>query len=428
MSAAVTLVIERLGQRGEGVAAGPIYVPDALPGERVRAMVEGERGTCLEILMPSPDRQTPVCPYFGTCGGCAVQSLAESPYAAWKRDLVVTALSMAGVAATVLPLVDAHGAGRRRATFHARAAASPNVLADRAPAVGYMRARAHDIIEIAACPILSPCLEGALPAARALAFALRRTGKPLDILVTASSAGLDIDVRGCGPLDAAATASAIAAADANDLARLSNHGEVVIGRRPANLEMGRASVAIPPKAFLQATARGEEVLAAAVREGVGAARRVLDLFAGVGTFALRLAEAATVHAADGDPPALAALVQAARAARGVLNPVTVETRDLFRRPVGPTELAAFDAVVFDPPRAGAAAQAAALAASEVPTVVAVSCNPASFARDAATLMAGGYRLDPVLPVDQFRYAAHVELVAVFRRPPVKRRKGRSLLG
>lgn len=428
MSAAVTLAIERLGQRGEGVAAGPVYVPDALPGERVLAMVDGDRGTRLDILIASPDRRPPICPYFGTCGGCAVQSLAEAPYAAWKRELVVTALSMAGVAVTVLPLVDAHGEGRRRATFHARAAAGPNVLADRPPVVGYMRARAHDIVEIAACPILSPRLEGALPAARALAAALRGTGKPLDILVTASDEGLDIDVRGCGPLDAAATARAVAAADAHDLARLSNHGEVLIGRRPASVVMGRATVSIPPKAFLQATARGEEVLAAAVREGVGPARRVLDLFAGVGTFSLRLAEAATVHAADGDPAALAALAQAAGAARGVLHPVTVEMRDLFRRPVGAAELAAFDAVVFDPPWAGAAAQAAALAASGVPTVVAVSCHPASFARDAATLLAGGYRLDPVLPVDQFRYAAHVELVAVFRRPPPASKRRRSLFG
>lgn len=428
MSAAVTLDIERLGQRGEGVASGPIYVPDALPGERVRAMVEGDRGMRLDILTASPDRRTPICPYFGTCGGCALQSLAETPYAAWKRDLVVTALSMAGIAATVLPLVDAHGAGRRRATFHARAAASPNVLAERAPAVGYMRARAHDIVEIACCPILSPRLEGALPAARALALALRGTGKPLDILVTASDGGLDVDVRGCGPLEAAATARGIAAAEAHDLARLSNHGEVLIGRRPASIEVGRATVTLPPKSFLQATARGEEVLAAAVRGGVGAARRVLDLFAGVGTFSLRLAEAATVHAIDADPPALAALAQAARGARGVMNPVTVETRDLFRRPVGPAELAGFDAVVFDPPRAGAAAEAAALAASAVPTVVAVSCHPASFARDAAVLIAGGYRLEPVLPVDQFRYAAHVELVAVFRRTATRPRKSRSLLG
>lgn len=428
MSAAVTLVIERLGQRGEGVAAGPVYVPDALPGERVLAMVDGDRGTRLDLLTASPDRQPPICPYFGTCGGCAVQSLAAAPYAAWKRDLVVTALSMAGVPATVLPLVDAHGEGRRRATFHVRAAAGPNVLAARPPVVGYMRARAHEIIEIAACPILSPRLDGALRAARALAAALRETGKALDILVTASEGGLDIDVRGCGPLDASATARAVAVADAHDLARLSNHGEVLVGRRPPSLAMGRASVVIPPKAFLQATERGEEVLAHAVRDRVAAARRVLDLFAGVGTFTLRLAEAATVHAADGDPSALAALARAARAARDVLNPVTVETRDLFRRPFSPAELAVFDAVVFDPPRAGAAAQASALAASAVPTIVAVSCHPASFARDAATLIAGGYRLDPVLPVDQFRYAAHVELVAVFRRLPLTTKRHRSLLG
>ncbi len=427
MTRTATLEIARMGQRGEGVADGPIYVPDALPGERVVAMIDGDRATRLDILAASPDRIAPICPYFGTCGGCAVQSWASSPYATWKRELVATALSMAHVAASVSPLVAAHGEGRRRATFHARANSGANVLAERPPAVGYMRARAHDIVAIAACPILAPDLAGALPAARAVAGALRGTGKPLDILVTATDGGLDVDVRGCGPLEGAATAAAVGVATTQDLARLSNHGEVLIERRPATLTMGRATVAIPAKSFLQATALGEALLAAAVTAGVGRARRVLDLFAGVGTFALRLAETATVHAVDGDRPALAALARAAGAARGVLHPVTTEARDLFQRPVPPVDLERYDAVVFDPPRAGAPAQASELAAASVPTVVAVSCNPASFARDAATLVAGGYRLESVTPVDQFLYAAHVELVAVFRRPAVKAARRRSLL-
>ena len=424
MSLTVTLDILRLGQRGEGVAAGPVYVPDALPGETVRAEVDGDRGRAVEILEPSAERIAPICPYFGTCGGCAVQSLAPAPYAAWKRDLVVTALSMARVEASVAPLVAAHGAGRRRATFHARAAVSVNVLAQRPPVVGFMQARAHDIVPIAFCPILEPGLAGALPAARAVAEALAPSGKPLDILVTATRTGLDIDLRGCGPLDEPLTARAIAAATAHDVARLSNHGVTMIEQRPPILTMGIAEVALPPGSFLQATVRGEEVLAGEVLAGVGKARRVLDLFGGVGTFALRLASTATVHVADLEAAPLAALARAARA-KPALRPVTIETRDLFRRPFSSADLARFDAVIFDPPRAGAEAQAQQLAASVVPVVTAVSCNPASFARDAAILLKGGYVLERVVPVDQFLYAAHVELVALFRRPAerAKRRKG-----
>ena len=427
---AVTLDIERLGQRGEGVAqgtGGPVYLPDALPGERVSAALEGERGRVLDILSPSPDRIAPICPYYGVCGGCAIQSLAAGPYGAWKRGLLVSALSMARVDAPVGALVPAHGEGRRRATFHARAARSPNLLATSPIEVGFMQARAHEIVDLAFCPILSPAMSGALPAARALADALTVTGKPLDIVVTATLAGLDVDLRGCGPLDETTTARVLVVAETLDCARVSNHGEVLIERRAPILAMGRALVAMPPGCFLQATALGETVLAEAVLAGVGPARRVLDLFSGIGTFALRLAEGATVHAVDLEDKPLIALARAARAEPS-LRPPTVETRDLFRRPVGPADLAVFDAVVFDPPRAGAAAQAAQLAASSVPTVVAVSCSPASFARDAALLLAGGYRLESVTPVDQFIYSSHVELVAVFRRAAAKARKRRPLLG
>ncbi|UDL95030.1 RNA methyltransferase [Lichenihabitans sp. PAMC28606] len=429
MNAAVTLDILRLGQRGEGVAQGltnSIFVPDGLPGERLAAEVEGDRGRILEILRPSPDRIAPICPYYGTCGGCAIQSLAPAPYAEWKRGLVATALSMAHVDAAVGPTVMAHGAGRRRATFHARAAKAVNVLIETPPAVGFMQARQHDIVAIAFCPILSPDMADALDTSRSIATALASTGKPLDILVTATQSGLDIDLRGCGPLDDATTARLIAVGAAHRCARISNHGEVVIESRAPLLTMGQASVYPPPGSFLQATQLGEDVLAAQVLAGVGAARRVLDLFSGIGTFALRLAERATVHAVDLEAKPLAALARAARHSPS-LRPVTIETRDLFRRPLTSVDLAAYDAVVFDPPRAGAAAQAEQIAASAVPTVVAVSCSPASFARDAAILIAGGYQLGPVVPVDQFIYSAHIELVAAFRKPTVSAKKRRSLL-
>lgn len=425
MTGLVTLDVIRLGQRGEGVAqgpAGPVYLPDALPGERVLAEVEGERGRVVDRVRASPDRVAPICPYYGRCGGCAIQSLAIPGYAGWKRDLLVTALSMAKVTAEVGPLVPAHGAGRRRTTLHARAARGVNLLVERSPNVGFMQARSHDLLAIAACPILAPALDGALPAARALAAALAPTGKPLDILATATPAGLDIDLRGCGPLDEAVTRAVVATADAHRLARVSNHGATVIEARPPVLAVGRAAVHLPPGSFLQPTEAGEAVLAAAILQAVGPARRVLDLFCGVGPFALRLAETATVHAVDLDPRPLQALRRAAGDAAPGLRPVTVEARDLFRRPLAPADLGAYDAVVFDPPRAGAEAQAEQLAASSVPTVVAVSCNPASLARDAAILLRGGYAIGRVTPVDQFIYSQHLEAVAVFRRPPARRRR------
>lgn len=431
MNSAMTgtiLDIERLGQRGEGVARserGLVFVPYALPGDTVRAEVDGERGRLLEVVKPSADRIAPFCKYYGECGGCAVQALSFAPYAVWKRNIVVEALAHAKIETTIAPLVDAHGDGRRRATFHARvlrdALGRPEIE------VGFMRARAHSIVDIDDCPILSPQMAGAPRAAHAIALALVGLNKPLDILVTATDTGLDVDFRGTGPVDAPHTRKLVAEAERLDLARLSNHGAVVIERRAPQLAMGAAILAPPPGAFLQATRAGEDTLARLAADAVGDVRRVADLFAGVGTFALRLSEKSQVHAVEAEKAALAALARAAGHASPALKPVSIETRDLYRRPLAPPELAPFEAVVFDPPRAGAEAQARDLAKSAVPLVVGVSCNPQTFARDARILIDGGYYLEIVTPVDQFRHSPHVELVAVFRRAkPKGKRKGRLL--
>ena len=415
------LSVSRFGSRGEGVAeteGGRVYVSFAVPGDQILAEVEGDRGRISAILQPGDARVEPFCPYFGSCGGCATQMLAQPSYAQWKRGLVVEALRRAGVAADVDPLVDGHGEGRRRAAFHAR-------YQEGVAVVGFMKARAHDIVAVDACPVLAPEMAATLPAARAIANALSRVRKPLDLFVTATESGLDVDVRGTGPLGASARQRLIAAAQALGLARLSNHGETLIEREAPILTMGRARLSPPPGAFLQATLAGERALVDAVRKGAGSAHRVADLFAGVGTFALRLAETAHVQAVETDAPALAALSKASRNAEG-LRQVVTETRDLFRRPLAGPELDSFEAVVFDPPRAGAETQAAALAQSSVPRVIAASCAPGSFARDAATLVAGGYRLETVTPIDQFRHSAHVEIVAVFTKQPRKRRTGRLL--
>jgi 23S rRNA (uracil1939-C5)-methyltransferase len=408
------LLINGIGHRGDGVAdtpGGPVFVPYALPGETVEVEpVPGhpDRRHLLRVEAASPERIAPICPHFGICGGCAVQHWNEARYRDWKRGLVTDTLSQAGIDAPVGELINAHGEGRRRAVFHARRG-TRDILQ-----VGFAAPRAHQIVPIDRCPILAPTLDGALVAAWAIAEVLRRERKPLDIQVTATESGLDIDVRGSGPLNTKRTTQLAAVAEKQRLARLTRHGELVIQRLPPTLKVGRATVTLPPGAFLQATAEGEAALARLVEDATAKAKAVADLFCGVGPFALRLAERARITAADSDAGAIAALTKAAGTASG-LKPIDAQTRDLFRRPFTAKELSAFDAVVFDPPRQGAQAQARELAASKVPIVIAVSCNPATFARDARILIDGGYRLTQVTPVDQFRYSAHVELVGRLER-------------
>jgi 23S rRNA (uracil1939-C5)-methyltransferase len=428
-----TLVIDKLGQRGDGVASnadGPVYVAGALPGEHVTAEVEGERARLVSVDRASPERIAPFCPLFGTCGGCATQHVAPAAYAAWKRELVVSALAQAGLTPEVGPLVIAHGEGRRRVTFHARAGAGWPGGPSSGPVVGFMEARSHRIVPIPACPLFVPGLSGAPEAAQRIARVLAGSGKPLDIQVTATQGGLDIDVRGLGPPSPSRRTALATLAAELALARLSVHGEVVAELRPPAVLMGGVPVVPPPGGFLQATEAGEEALAALVLPALAGARRVADLFAGAGPFALRIARQATVRAVEADADALAALDRAARHAAG-LRPIETETRDLFRRPLVGPELAGYDVVVLDPPRAGAEAQARALAASSVPTIVSVSCSPATFARDARLLVDGGYALASVTPVDQFWHSAHVELVGLFTRPAAGKRgprKARGLLG
>lgn len=413
----VTARIGRLGHRGDGIAEmpdGPVFVPLALPGEEVEIEREGERGRLLRVVVPSAERVEPGCRHVGACGGCAFQHWSAAPYRAWKRGLVVDALVRAGIEAPVGELISAHGEGRRRVTFHARGTGGAAKVGRDLLTVGFAGRRSHAIVPIDACPILAPSLKGALPAAWAVAGALAPLGKPLDLQVTATETGLDMDVRGSGALRPDRVAALAAVAGEHRLARLTRHGELILQREPPVVTMGRARVTLPPGSFLQATLEGERVLAELVIAAIGKAGRIADLFSGVGTFALRLAETARVTAVEGNEAAIEALGRATRGVSG-LKPVIAEARDLFRRPLLPMELKALDAVVFDPPRQGAEAQARQLAASKVPLVVGVSCDPATFARDAALLAEGGYRLTSVTPVDQFLYSAHVEMVGVFRR-------------
>jgi 23S rRNA (uracil1939-C5)-methyltransferase len=404
------LTIDHMGHRGDGIAATPIgsiFVPYALPGERVEVELKGERGEIISVLEPSPDRIEPICPHFGACGGCAVQHWQADKYRTWKRELVVTALAQAGIEAQVEDLIDAHGQGRRRAVLHARRGGRKILV------VGFTGRRSHQVVPIDRCPIFAPALERALAIAWRLAEPLEPGGRPLDLHFTATDSGLDVDIRGSGTL-APQTMEAIArVAREEKLARVTRHGELVAQLQEPLLKIGKAAVVPPPGVFLQPTAEGERMLAALVTDAVGNARRVADLFCGIGTFALRLAENAQVLAVDEDAAAIAALKQA-RGAPG-LRPVEAVARDLFRSPLTAGELVPNKIVVLDPPRQGAEAQASELGHSGAVRIVYVSCNPGTFARDAQILTAAGFRLGRVVPVDQFRYSAHVELVGVFDR-------------
>lgn len=412
------VTIRRLGAKADGIAEtanGPVFVPKVLPGETVTIERDGSRADLISVDEASPERETPFCPYFDACGGCATQHMKHGFYQRWKQETLEHTLRQARIEAPVDPLIDAHGEGRRRVTLHVR-------FPDRTMHVGYMEARSHQIVEIAFCPIAEPGLKERAPdIARAVGEHLKAARKPLDIQITNTQTGFDVDVRGHGPLKDAERLKLIDLAERLDLSRLSIHGDVIVERRPPAILMGPSSVVPPAGSFLQATRLGEETLARIVTDACERSKRVADLFSGSGPFALRLAEKSEVHAVEYDQGSMMALDKAFRATPG-LRRISTEARDLFRRPLLTPELNAFDAVVLDPPRAGAEAQAKQLAVSKVPLVVSVSCDAATFARDAAILMQGGYRLERVVPVDQFKHSPHLEVVGILRRDVVKKRR------
>lgn len=414
----LTVDIDFLGAQGDGIAQtdnGPLYVAYALPGETVDvAPQEAERAALKRIVTPSPHRVKPPCRHFGQCGGCSIQHLDGESYRGWKRSLVETALAHRGIETDIEPLIGAQPRSRRRATFAA-------MRTKKAVTLGYYARGTHNIVGVEECPLVVPEIEGALAGLSALvAPGLSRKGRAA-IAVTATRSGLDVSVTGAKALDDAEDSGLRAklaqGADGMDLARLSWEGEIVAERRPPMIRLGSLDISLPPGGFLQATEDGEAALSSRVAETVGEARHVVDLFAGAGTFAASLAENAAVHAVENDTEALKRLERAVRdQGPGLkLKPLTTERRDLFRRPLLASELDKYDAVVLDPPRAGAQAQAAELAKSRVPRIAFVSCSPASFARDARMLVDGGYRLVSVTPVDQFLWSAHVELIGVFVR-------------
>jgi 23S rRNA (uracil1939-C5)-methyltransferase len=404
------VTIGALGHEGDGIADTPegrVFVPFTLAGEEVEIETGGGRARLVAVTRPSPERTAPVCRHFGSCGGCALQHMGRAPYLAWKREQVATAFRQRGIDAAVEPVSAIEPGTRRRAVFSA-------VRTAKGIALGFHRRASDEIIAVEECPVLLPALLEKRATLTAIAAATLDRGKTLRIVAVAADNGFDIAVSGGkrlgrGELEALGRLGAD-----HSIARLTVDGTTIFANRRPELSAGGTTLLPVPGGFLQAVAAAETALADAVVAAVGKAAPVADLFAGIGTFTVRLARQAQVTAVEGDEKAVAALAEAVKHGKG-LKPVTARRRDLFKNPLATAELAPFGAVVFDPPAAGAKAQATAIAASSVPIVLAVSCNPATLARDARILIDGGYRLTRVLPVDQFLFSAEIEVVAVFQR-------------
>ncbi|OAN67713.1 RNA methyltransferase [Sulfitobacter sp. EhC04] len=399
--------IIRLGHHGDGIATGPIYAPMTLPGEVVSGEVVGETLANVRIVTPSDRRVSPPCRHYKSCGGCQLQHASDDFVAEWKQEFVRISLNAHGLETEFRPIVTSPPQSRRRAVFAARRT--------KKGAMAGFHGRASDvIIEIPDCKLLHPDLMAGLAIAERLAMIGTSRKAALAVTVTQSDVGLDVAVAQGKPLDGPLRQTLAQVTEELGLARLSWENETVAMRVPPIQHFGRADVTPPPGAFLQATKEGEAALCDAVRDAVGPAARIADLFAGCGTFTLPLAEKASVMAVESEAEMLEALDHGWRMAGG-LKPVTTQARDLYRRPMLPDELARMDAIVLDPPRAGAERQVAEIILTKVPRIAYVSCNPVTFARDAAMLVGGGYSLDWVQVVDQFRWSSHVELAACFSR-------------
>lgn len=397
--------ITRLGHQGDGIAEGPAFAPLTLPGEVVTGTLNGNKLTDIRVVTPSSDRVSAPCRHFKACGGCQLQHASDAFVADWKVEIVRSALTAQGIATEFRPILTSAPKTRRRASFSARRT--------KKGAMAGFHARASDtIVGIPDCQLIAPALLSAMPVAENLAMVGGSRKGELSVLATVSLAGLDIAVMGGKPLDGQLRIDLAALVEKHGLARLAWGDEVIAMRHPPVQDLGGVQVVPPFGAFLQATKDGEDALRNSVQEIVMGCDPIVDLFAGCGTFALPLARKAEVHAVEGSSDMMSALDRGWREGTG-LKRITHETRDLFRRPLLPDELAQFGAAVIDPPRAGAEAQVQELARSGVPVIAFVSCNPVTFARDAKILLTAGYRLNWVQVVDQFRWSSHVELVGSF---------------
>jgi len=410
----VTARIEGIGAGGDGVVlidGARVFTPLTAPGDVAEILAYGERGTLLGLVEASPYRVDAPCMHYGSCGGCSLQHVSPDLYRRWKRDRVASALVREGLGDVEAGIpIETPAATRRRAVFAVRR------LRDRA-VIGFNARRSSEIVDLERCLILDPDLHGRLPGLRALAKGI--DAPAFDLSATLCDNGLDVAIIGAMPAPSGRQVAALGdAARLAGIVRLTVNAETLLQLAAPLVHFDGIPVTPPPGGFLQASREGEAALVDLVKKAAAGAKKIADLFSGCGTFALPLARDATLLAVDSDSASLAALAKAGGEAQRAglkVNPVKTEARDLFERPLTAKELKGFDAIVFDPPRAGSAAQAAEIAASEVATIIGVSCNPATFARDARIIVSGGYTLSQATPVDQFVYSPHVELVGVFRK-------------
>jgi 23S rRNA (uracil1939-C5)-methyltransferase len=401
-----TVEIVRMGHAGHGVTADGIFVPYTVPGDIVRITPNGTHARLEEVLTPGSSRTVPACRHFGTCGGCALQMMRNEDYLTWKRGLVVAALNPRGFSDPPVEKIVAIPPGtRRRAIFKARKLAT-------GVAAGFYEADSHRLVDIQECPLLVPELASLLEPIKTGLAGILVEGEQAELHATASDTGIDLSLKLVRRRDPNLLMELSRFAADLKLARLCWKGEPVVVNTAPQVHVGRFSVSLPPESFLQPSKQGERVLQQLARAAAGSALRIADLFCGCGSFTFAFSGSASIAAFDSSGAQVEALRDAARPSGGKIR---AEIRDLFRQPLTPAELDRFDAVLLDPPRAGAPAQARNLARSAVPSILYISCNPASFARDARILCDGGYRLLQVVPVDQFLWSPHIELFALFNR-------------
>jgi 23S rRNA (uracil1939-C5)-methyltransferase len=413
--AELAVTIDHVGALGDGVAEGPsgrLHIPFTAPGDRVRVMSTAKgKAQLLEVLEPGPARTEPPCRHFGRCGGCALQHLNGDFIADWKRQRVVEALSRVGLDDAYVARTIAVPPGTRRRATLAATRPGKRVL------LGFAERGSHRLVDLTECPVMRPEMVALIGPLRAQLATLLNAGESADFALTSTATGIDCIMIRERPLTLGDRETLAAFAESADLARIAwratptKPAEPVAARRPPAVPIADRTVPLPAGTFLQPSTEGQDALVSQVLGALkGASGAIADLFCGLGTFALPASKIAPVTAYDSDAAGIVALNAAARGLQ-----VKALARDLFREPVTAREFADFNAVILDPPRAGAEAQARMLADSGVETIVYVSCNPVSFARDAAILDAGGYELDQVTPVDQFQWSPHTELVGIFKR-------------
>ena len=394
-----------LGRHGDGMArieGRTVAVPFTLPDERVR--LAGEPPALAAVLRSSKDRVTPPCRHFGRCGGCQLQHMDRNALLEWKRGRVVSALHREGVEASVDKTVGCEPHSRRRAVFSATRSGGELIL-------GFRARGTDEIVPMVECHVLVPAIVDALPDLRAVAATALAGSAPISLTVTACENGLDVAIATGRPATDDTLSALVRVASRAGIVRCTVNATVAMEQAAPVVRFGDAGVVPPPGAFLQAVEETEARMAQLVTDHLAGSGRVADLFAGSGTFALRLARTTPVDAFESDAAALQALADGADASAG-LRKVATQVRDLFAEPLIVPELKPYDALVLDPPRAGAAAQAAQLAKAKVPRLAYVSCNPETMARDLSVLTKRTYRIERVVPLDQFLWTPHVEVVAL----------------